>query len=111
VTYTSDRDANSELAIGRADGTAFLPAPSDGWDGDAAWSPDGRRLVFVSDRTGDDELWAVDADGGTLEQLTRHAGTTPPRTGARTGSCSAETRVATRTSGSWTAMATTNADS
>ncbi|HEX3549192.1 MAG TPA: LpqB family beta-propeller domain-containing protein [Candidatus Elarobacter sp.] len=27
------------------------------------WSPDGRTLYFVSDRSGSDELWARDADG------------------------------------------------
>jgi Tol biopolymer transport system component len=35
------------------------------------WSPDGRSLVFYSNRSGKYEAWKIDADGGGLEQLTR----------------------------------------
>jgi len=33
------------------------------------FSPDGRRIVFVSDRSGDDNVWLVNADGTGLTQL------------------------------------------
>ncbi len=33
------------------------------------WSPDGARIVFQSARTGGDEAWLMDADGGNLAQL------------------------------------------
>src|SRR6185436_3501543 len=42
----------------------------------ARWSPDGRKVAFLSDRTGEDELWLIDQDGsgqrgsGEPEQLT-----------------------------------------
>jgi Lysyl oxidase/WD40-like Beta Propeller Repeat len=39
-----------------------------------AWSPGGRRIAFVSDRTGNDDLYAVRAAGGGLQQLTVGAG-------------------------------------
>ena len=46
-------------------------------DKGARWSPDGRKIAFLSDRTGEEELWLVDQDGlgqdgaGQPEQLTR----------------------------------------
>jgi len=36
----------------------------------AAWSPDGRRLAFASDRTGGSHLWVMNADGTGQSQLT-----------------------------------------
>jgi Tol biopolymer transport system component len=34
------------------------------------WSPDGRRIAFYSTRSGANQIWAIDPDGGGLEQLT-----------------------------------------
>ena len=40
-------------------------------DRDPAWSPDGRRIAFTSDRTGETEIWAISQDGsGEALQLT-----------------------------------------
>jgi TolB protein len=33
-----------------------------GADFDPAWSPDGRRIAFVSNRTGENEIWLADLD-------------------------------------------------
>jgi len=38
------------------------------------WSPDGRWVVFSSDRHGDDDLFRVPAAGGAAERLTFHSG-------------------------------------
>jgi dipeptidyl aminopeptidase/acylaminoacyl peptidase len=38
--------------------------------GDAAWSPDGKSIVFVSNITGRNNLWLVPAEGGWPTQLT-----------------------------------------
>jgi TolB protein len=42
-----------------------------------AWSPNGDQLVFSSNRTGVDQLYIVDADGGNLRQLTTGGGNVP----------------------------------
>jgi Tol biopolymer transport system component len=39
-----------------------------------AWSPDRTKIAFVSNRTGDDEIYVVDVDRGKLVQLTRNPG-------------------------------------
>ncbi|MBL0158791.1 MAG: PD40 domain-containing protein [Bryobacterales bacterium] len=49
-----------------------LTKSSNAHDKAPAWSPDGRRIVMISDRTGEEELWVVNQDGsGPAEQLTR----------------------------------------
>lgn len=35
------------------------------------WSPDGKQIVFVSDKDGSDDVWVMDADGKNLKQITR----------------------------------------
>jgi Tol biopolymer transport system component len=35
-----------------------------------AWSPDASQIVFVSNRSGTSEIWAVNVDGSNLRQLT-----------------------------------------
>jgi tricorn protease len=37
---------------------------------DSAWSPDGESIVFVSDRTGNEQLYVMPAGGGEWRQLT-----------------------------------------
>jgi len=39
-------------------------------NGAPGWSPDGQRIVFSSDRDGDDEIYIADADGSHVQQLT-----------------------------------------
>jgi Tol biopolymer transport system component len=37
-----------------------------------AWSPDGRRIAFVSKRDGNDEVYVINVDGSGLRNLTRN---------------------------------------
>jgi Tol biopolymer transport system component/predicted Ser/Thr protein kinase len=39
-----------------------------------AYSPDGRRIAFMSERTGTDEIWICDSDGSKTVQLTSFGG-------------------------------------
>ena len=38
------------------------------------FSPDGTRIVYVSDRSGDENVWLIDADGGEPTQLSKGVG-------------------------------------
>ena len=37
-----------------------------------SWSPDGRKIVFVSDRDGNFEIYVMNADGSGQHNLTRN---------------------------------------
>lgn len=41
-----------------------------GYDAEATVSPDGKMIVFTSDRSGDLELWTMKPDGSNLKQIT-----------------------------------------
>ncbi|MDX1570227.1 MAG: winged helix-turn-helix domain-containing protein [Xanthomonadales bacterium] len=60
------------FAVGEAEGQAAFVSTRD--ERDAAFSPAGDRIVFVSNRSGDDQLWLGDPATGQALQLTRLAG-------------------------------------
>ncbi len=45
-----------------------------GYDAEGSYSPDGRHIVFCSNRQGSLELYVMDADGKNIRQLTRAPG-------------------------------------
>lgn len=47
---------------------------TDGYDAECAYSPDGKQIVFCSDRDGDADLYIMDADGSNVRQLTNEPG-------------------------------------
>lgn len=47
---------------------------SPGYDAEATVSPDGKKIVFTSLRSGDLELWIMDIDGKNQVQVTNHLG-------------------------------------
>ena len=51
--------------------TRNLTRSSSAHDREGRWSPDGRRVAYLSDRSGEEEIWLVNQDGsGKPEQLT-----------------------------------------
>ena len=42
---------------------------------DPSWSPDGTMMVFTSDKSGNSDIWIMDADGRNLIQITTHPNT------------------------------------
>jgi Tol biopolymer transport system component len=57
------------------DGTGLQRLTStDGYDAEATVSPDGKKVVFTSERDGDLDLYTMDVDGKNVKRLTRELG-------------------------------------
>ena len=57
--------------MGRTDGSGLRQLTNDAAkDREPQWSPDGRRIAFYSNRSGQWEIWAIHPDGSGLKQLT-----------------------------------------
>src|SRR5215213_6608958 len=54
-------------------GSANRITSGSGFDGQPRFSPDGKSIVFVSDRSGSENLYLVDPDGQHLRPMTRGA--------------------------------------
>ncbi len=52
-------------------GSATRITSGQAFDGQPHYSPDGKSIVFVSDRSGSDNLWVVNPDGSDVKALTR----------------------------------------
>jgi len=69
-----DMDANrrrTDLWIVHADGTDLRPLTSNpAADANAAWSPDGSTVFFLSTRGGSSQVWKLPLGGGEAQQVT-----------------------------------------
>ncbi len=65
-----------DIFAGPVDGSGPLDRLTDrpGYDAEATVSPDGKRVVFTSDRDGDLELYTMDLSGRNQRRITRRAG-------------------------------------
>jgi dipeptidyl aminopeptidase/acylaminoacyl peptidase len=80
VAYTlreTDLDANKgrtdlwQLELGVANATPLRLTQHEANDSSAGWSPDGRRIYFLSTRSGSSQVWRLDRAGGEAMQVTR----------------------------------------
>lgn len=66
------QDPLEDLALVRPDGTNLHRITNDRFsDRSPHWSPDGKEIVFLSNRSGRFELWSISPDGSGLRQITR----------------------------------------
>jgi eukaryotic-like serine/threonine-protein kinase len=71
LVYDYGSNTSSDLWIANADGTEPKQLIfNSGLNGAPAISPDGRTIVFQSDRTGTQHLWRMNSDGSNQVQLT-----------------------------------------
>jgi dipeptidyl aminopeptidase/acylaminoacyl peptidase len=75
VLTTVDRDANSTsssiwLASADGKGAPLALTNTTKKDRHPRWSPDGKRILFESNRSGTNQLWVIDTSGGEARQLT-----------------------------------------
>ncbi|MBM3764223.1 MAG: S9 family peptidase [Acidobacteria bacterium] len=55
------------------DGSSPKAVTSEGSNDRPRWSPDSKRLLFVSDRGGSSQVWIMNADGSAQKQVTKLA--------------------------------------
>ncbi len=77
VAETPDLDANSkprQIHLAPLAGGAARPITTEGSLNERPrWSPDSRRLAFISNRSGSSQVWVMDADGKNTRQVTNLA--------------------------------------
>lgn len=73
IAFQSNRSGAFKIFVMARRGVRQL-THGPGNDMKPAWSPDGRRVAFFSDRDGNEEIYVVDADGRNLRRLTTNPG-------------------------------------
>ena len=73
--YQWDFDPEMEIfSASLANGELVRLTRSPGYDAECSYSPDGSRILFVSDRDGDPDIYVMNADGTDVRQLTNAPG-------------------------------------
>ena len=73
--YQWDFDPYLDIFESNPDGTDLKRlTTTPGYDAEGSFSPDGKQIVFCSNRNGNLELYIMDADGGNVRQLTHAPG-------------------------------------
>jgi Tol biopolymer transport system component len=67
------QDPQEDLALIRPDGSSLKRLTNDLFsERNPRWSPDGKEIIFSSNRSHRFELWSIHPDGTGLRQLTQH---------------------------------------
>ncbi len=85
IAFTSNRDGNDEIYVMNADGTSPQRLTSNGErDYEPSWSPDGSKIVFVSERGSQQgDIFVMGANGSGQVNITQAVGPdTDPSWGA-----------------------------
>ena len=73
--YKWDFDPYTDIVEADLDGKIIRRlTDAKGYDAEGAWSKDGKRIAFCSDRDGDPDIFVMNADGGDVRQLTNEPG-------------------------------------
>ena len=73
MAFVKGATISAEIYVVTANGAGMKRITNQfGFDGDPAWSPDGRRIAFTSERDGAYEIYVMDADGGNPTRLTNN---------------------------------------
>jgi dipeptidyl aminopeptidase/acylaminoacyl peptidase len=83
IAFTSERDGNKELYVMNADGSGQTRLTNDAGvvkdpdtdevDENPDWSPDGKTILFDTNRDGQYEIYAMNPDGSNQHRVTNHA--------------------------------------
>lgn len=69
-----NRGVTNLFTVPSAGGEATQLTDNGGSDFAPAWSADGKTIYFLSDRSGDNQLWSMNADGSKMRQLSHIEG-------------------------------------
>ncbi len=67
IAFTYKGDVYS---VPTAGGEAHQLTSNEAFDSKPVWTPDGKRIVFRSDREGSDDIFIMNANGGSVKRLT-----------------------------------------
>ena len=77
--WFDDRRTHLWIVDAKSGSAKQLTEGNDWNDSDPQWSPDGKRIAFVSNRTGKEyeenrntDVWVINADGGPLTKISDH---------------------------------------
>jgi Tol biopolymer transport system component len=73
IVFMGFRNGSMHILVMNVDGSDLRQLTTEGNNGDPAWSPDGTKISFGSDREGNGKLniYTMNADGSSVQQITR----------------------------------------